>query len=237
MRENLKYLVIIFALIVFSVSSINAQSIKYIDFSEAQGYTDGQLVGQPAGADVTWQSGSSDPPDSFEVQDEQLVVTPTGEVDVWTYITFPPQTEGPMTVTWDWQYVGPEDSTVDVGFCISDTNNFDIDGDPNLGWPEQGAMCRMQQNTAVIDARFGDWFGGGQYQAAEEYPYTDGSLIHMRYVIDVDINVQTYDFFAQKEGEDEVQLADDFPYRREVTDQGLNAITMWGIQGMRQPVP
>ncbi len=210
-------------LLVF-VCVANAQLIKEIRFSAAEGYSDGLLEGQPAGADDVWTNGVADvSPDSFVVSNESLVITPEG-VDRWVYIAFPIQSSGAITITWEWQYVGPEDSNVDIGFCIAEMDNFMLDGNSDLTWNEQSCMTRMQQEANVIDVRDGDWAGGGSYSAFEDYPYTDGKLIFMRYEIDVEN--QTYDVYAQKEGEDEVMLADDYGYRRE-TIEGLNSITLW----------
>ncbi|MGC9329300.1 MAG: hypothetical protein ACP5I1_16825 [Candidatus Hinthialibacter sp.] len=146
--------------------------------------------------------------------------------DTWVFIEFPNQDSGVMTVTWDWQYVGPVDSTIDVGFCISDKANFEFDGNPTLNWPEQSAMVRMQQETAEIDVRNGDWSGGGTYDAFESYPYTDGVKIYMRCEIASDFADQTYNVYAQKEGGDEVLLAENFGFRREYME-GLNTISIW----------
>jgi len=153
-----------------------------------------------------------------------MVITPIGGANKWAYITFPVQSTGTLTVSWDWQYVGPEDSNVDIGLNVSDTENFGLDNNPALTWNEQGTMCRMQQDSNVIDVRNGDWAGGGSYQASEEFGYTDGKLVSMRYEINLD--EQIFDCYAQKEGEAEILLADDFGFRRELS-AGLNAITLW----------
>jgi hypothetical protein len=208
-----------------AVYSVDAQLILGIDFSAAQGYKDGPLVGQPAGAATKWIDGNpGDPADTFAVSNGAMVITPIGGANKWAYITFPVQSKGTLIVSWDWQYVGPEDSNVDIGFNVSDTENFGFDGNPALNWPEQGAMCRMQQDSNVIDVRNGNWEGGGSYQALQEFSYTDGKLVSMRYEINLD--EQTYDCYAQKEGETEILLADGFGFRREMI-AGLDSLTMW----------
>lgn len=206
------------------VCGVSGQVILHIDFSAAQGYSDGLLEGQPAGAADTWTNGTAGtPPDSFVISNEAMVITPEN-LDRWVYLPFPNQNSGTITVTWDWQYVGPEDSNVDIGFNLSDVDNFGLDGNPDLTWNEQGTMTRMQQDSNEIDVRDGDWEGGGGYSAFEPFSYTDGKLVSMRFEINLD--EQLYDCYAQKEGEAEVLLADDFGFRREYVT-GLNAITMW----------
>lgn len=215
-------------LVVFAATNVDAQVIKAIDFSSAQGYVDGPITGQPAGAATVWQDGFGVPAgDHITVENGAMRIYQDGSgLDTWTYIEFPNQNSGVFTVTFDWQYVGPEDSNIDVGVCISDVANFDFDGNPFLSWAEQSVMVRMQEAASVIDVRDGDWAGGGTYTAFEPYPYTDGEKIFMRYVIDATPNGQTYDVYARKEGEAEVQLAADFGFRREYVN-GLNALTIW----------
>ncbi len=215
-------------LVTFSTDA-NAQLIKEVRFAAEEGYTEGPLLGQPAGADNVWQEGNEgaegNRDEIWVVSDGKLVITQDGQGSaIWGYIEFPEQLEGMITVTWEWQYFGPEDGTVDIGLCISDTANFENDGNPALNWPEQSAMSRMQQNDGVIDVRDGDWFGEGDYAAFEEFPYADGILVYERFEIDLDN--QTYDVYVQKEGQDEVMLADDFGFRYELIE-GLNAVTMW----------
>lgn len=212
----------------FAVSSANAQVIYSTSFSADEGYSNGTLVDQPAGADDVWTGASeTDGTDSYVVEDGQLVVTQTGVGSQWVYINFSVQSDGTLIVTWDWQYVGPADGVVDFGFCISDSANFElIDGNPDATWNEQGAMVRMNENPSV-DVRNGDWEGGGSYSAAAEYNYQDGAWISMRY--EIEVFELTLDVFAQKDGEDEVQLADDYGFRRipSVDTDGVNSITMW----------
>ncbi|MBN2326615.1 MAG: hypothetical protein JXR73_05625 [Candidatus Omnitrophica bacterium] len=220
--------VVLFAMCLISVMNVQGQIYFSTSFSEAEGYTNGPVMGQPAGSDAVWQDGASVPSELYAyIENEALVMYQNGDdQDTWVFIEFPNQNSGVMTVTWDWQYVGPEDSNIDVGVCISDKFNFEFDGNPLLGWPEQSAMTRMQQDSAVIDARNGDWSGGGTYDAFEAFSYTDGVKIYMRCEIALDPADQTYSVYAQKEGGDEVQLAENFGFRREYID-GLNTVSIW----------
>lgn len=213
------------------VGNVHAQSIFQADFSSAQGYIEGPLVGQPAGAAQVWQDGApSSPAVNFEVLDEAMVTTVDLGGNTWVYIMFPVQQEF-ITATWDWRYVGPADGLVDTGINFSDTVNFNFDGNPALNWNEQGAMIRMTSDTAngtgVIDVRDGDWEGGGSYGAMSEVKYQDGTTIHMR--AEIDIVAWTYNVFARREGEQEVQLAQDFGFRRlpSAETNGLNCVALW----------
>lgn len=217
---------LVFSLLVFASAHVNAQEIASIYFSNAEGYVDGPITGQPAGATYVWQDGFPVPAgDHITVENEAMRIYQDGSgLDTWTYIEFPYQ-NGEFTVTYDWQYVGPETSNIDVGICVSDSVNFEINN-PFLHWNEQSVMVRMQEGQAVIDAKDGDYVGGGPYLASETYPYTDGKKISMRYEIDASPNGQTFDAYAQKEGEAEVLLADDFVFSREAPN-GLNSIAIW----------
>ncbi len=210
------------------VGTAQAQLVAEYDFSAAQGYVDGPLVGQPAGADYTWQEGAPDLPSDvvFTVANEAMLVTQTPPGAYWIYCEFPTQTEGDLTCTWDWQFLGPE-ANVNIGVCFSDSVNFNLDDNPALNWPEQGAMTRMQPDTNEIDVRNGDWEGGGTYEAFEGFDYTDGALIHMRMMIHIlDL---TLDVYAMKDGEAEVTLAEGYGFRRipSVETDGINCISMW----------
>jgi len=219
--------VLISAFIAFGCVTGNAQVYYSIDFSAGEGYVDGEIIGQPNGADRLWEDSTPDTPEGvFTVQNEALVITQPG-TEQWLLFEFPQQTEGDLIVTWDWQYVGPADGNIDCGMCISTRSNFLLDDNPNPTWNEQGAMTRMQQDTADIDVRNGDWAGGGGYEASQAFPYADGSLISMRFEIDVDDADQSLNCYAQKEGESEVMLAENFGFRRETFGEGLNSISIW----------
>ncbi|RJP29987.1 MAG: hypothetical protein C4527_10945 [Candidatus Omnitrophota bacterium] len=219
----------ILGLLCVSASPVFAQTILHCDFSRAQGYVDGPIVDQPAGAGEKWMDGAANVPSAayLVIENEQLMGYQLDGSDTWIWIRFPVQKSGELTLTWVWQYIGPADGNVDIGMNISDSENFNFDGNPNLGWNEQGAMCRMQEASPIIDVRNGDWAGGGTYAAATEMRYTDGALIHMRMVVHVlDL---TLDVYARKEGGTEVTLAQGYGFRRIPTTQtdGVNCLAIW----------
>lgn len=207
----------------------NAQLIKQINFSKAEGYVDGLLVGQPAGDADKWTAASVVQGEkTFNVQDEAMYVHPDGTGVIYLYMPFAVQKikEGNIiTATWDWQYFGDPANNMDLGFTISDSGNFNIDGDPNVVFNEYCTPTRM---GGLVDARAGnDLAGGGNWISDNGVEYRDGVLVHSRLV--VDIFNYTFDFFAQREGEDEQQVADDFLFRRipSVETDGVNCIGMW----------
>lgn len=225
--KSLRALTVSSALVCCAISA-NAQEFFSTSFSSAEGYVDGELVGQPANGDPVWiDRNDGDPALSYAVVNEQLVITQKGSGGEWVSIDIPLQTDGILFVTWDWQYVGPDTGIVDHGFCISDSANFNLDGNPNATFNEQGAMVRMQQDTPAIDARNGDWEGGGSYSSVGELLYQHGDVISMRY--EINILDLTFDAFGSVAGGDEVQLADDYGFRRipTVENDGVNAISMW----------
>ncbi len=213
------------------VANVHAQVIFSADFSSAEGYTDGLLVDQPAGASELWVDGVANTPAvNFELVDEALVTTVDLSGSKWVYIMFPLQKES-ITATWDWRYVGPADGMVDTGINFSDSANFNLDSNPDLTWNEQGAMIRMTHDLAngegVIDVRDGDWDGGGSYSITNEVKYQDGVKIFMR----AEINIQDwiYTVYAQREGEQEIEIARDFGFRRlpSAENEGLNCLALW----------
>lgn len=208
-----------------SVGSLHAQIVKQINFSTAEGYVDGLLVGQPANSESKWTAASeAQGENTFMVQDEAMLVHPDGTGTIWLYISFPVQRIGFLTATWDWQYFGPPEKHMDLGFTIGDLANYMADGDPYTVFNEQSSITRMGD---LIDARNGDWAGGGSWDSTNGVEYRDGVLVHMRMVVDI---VEWYfDIYAQREGEEEALVADNFLFRRATSGEtnGVNGITMW----------
>ena len=224
-----KFGILTIGFILVATCGAQAQTIFFTSFSASEGYVEGPITDQPAGASNVWTDGVEAVPstDYITVENEKMVLAQNGDgADTWTYIQFPNVSEGNITVTFEWQYFGAEDANIDVGLCISDVANIELDGNTDLTWNEQSAMCRMQEANPVIDVRDGDWAGGGSYTALVSYPYTDGKLMYMRYEIDVDFPDQYLTVYAQKEGEDEVMLAENYGFRREWFD-GLNSVMIW----------
>jgi len=231
MRKTSVVGVVVCCILLSMAGGANAQLIKQINFSKAEGYVDGLLVGQPANATDKWTAGSVvQGENTFNVQNEAMYVHPDGKASsvIYLYIPFPVQKikEGNIiTATWDWQYFGDPANNMDLGFTISDSGNFNIDGDPMTVFNEYCTPTRM---GSLIDARAGnDLAGGGNWVSDNGVEYRDGVLVHCRLVVDI-FNYE-FDFFAQREGEDEVQVADDFLFRRipSVETDGVNCIGMW----------
>ncbi len=225
-------LLVLFGLMMGSVLSLQAQELLNIDFSEAQGYVDGEIIaGQPPGVDNQWmdlrdafpaatQIAGLDPAEFYYIDNEQLVVLQNGGGASWVIIMFPLQTTGELVLTWDWQYVGDPGLSIDVGINLSDTANYspDITEGSLSGWGRQTTSVRMSQ-SGIMDLRCGD-----EYSALEPFDYRDGKLISMRYIVDLDN--KSFDVYAQKEGEDEVALGLDCGYRRDVLE-GIDHLSIW----------
>jgi hypothetical protein len=107
--------------LLFLAADLQAQWIKQINFSPSEGYTNGPLLGQPAGdAAKAWISVSENKGESYILEDgtqhialtvtnEAMMIRPDqnfGELKSVIYfaIPFPAQGKGPITVTWDWQF-------------------------------------------------------------------------------------------------------------------------------------
>ncbi len=207
-----------------------AQEILNIDFSAAQGYINDFVVGQPAGATNQWldlvDTGITGiiPADDYFIENEKLIVWQNGSGAAWIYMMFPPQTKGDLTLTWDWQYVGLPEESIDVGVNLSDSANYSlsITAGSLSGWGRQTTSIRMAQANGVIDLH-----NGSDYSALVPYSYTDGKLISIRYIVHLD--KKTFDAYAQKEGEEEVALGIGYGYRRDVsaTTGGLDHLSIW----------
>lgn len=226
----MKHTAMIFVALLLSaiaVDSAIAQVIFSTGFSAAEGYVDGPLIGQPASGTQKWIDANPNvPADSFNVENEMLAIIGKGSGGKWALMPIPVQ-KGVFTMTWDWRFVGPENGVADIGVCVSDSVIFEVvDGNPVPNYNEQGMMVRFYTG-GVVEARDGDWAGGGTYGALREVRYQDGKLLKVRVVIDA--SAWTFDVYITKEGESEILLADDYGFRQAPSEEtgGLNCIVIW----------
>ncbi len=111
-------------LLIFLAADLQAQLLKRINFTAAEGYTNGPLFGQPTGAgtNAVWTDVSANQGNSFSnadgspwiictVTNGNMVIYPdqnfgTNESSGTMYwaMPFPVQKTGPITVTWDWRF-------------------------------------------------------------------------------------------------------------------------------------
>lgn len=200
-------------------TNVFAQTVLSIDFSAAQGYAEGELLGQPAGGASVWEKEPGTTPNGFWVENDALTFDQHGGANSFIIYSFPVITSGIVTASWEWQFLGPEDSTVDNGFCLSDSANFNIDNDGSaVDFNENTAMTRMTANSGIIDSVNSDGAGAGTYTATG-VDYRDGRVIPMMQVIDL-VN-QTYDVYAEG-----VLVGDDFGFRRN-PQNGLDTLVLW----------
>jgi hypothetical protein len=188
----------------------------------------GPLIGQPAGSSAQWINANPDVlTDDIKIEDGALVIQDVTAGGRWAVIDIPTQ-KGIFSVTWDWQYVGLETGSVDVGICLSDKLNFElVDGNPVPNYNEHGTMIRMY-SAGLVDVRDGDWEGGGTYAALAELKYQDGVRFSIR--LEVDAAGWTFDAFFKKEGDaTETMIADDYGFRRLPTAEsdGTNCLVIW----------
>lgn len=221
-----KFSVCLFGMLLVFVMGVQAQVYLSVDFSAAQGYADGPVIGQPAKSAVQWTDFNPDTPATTYVVDNGALLIKEETVDAhWAVMDIPVMKET-FTAAWDMQFIGESAGIIDVGICFSDKANYELDGNSVPTYNEQGTMVRTNPQ-GFIDARNGDLEGGGEYPATT-FNYQDGKKIHVR--IEVDAKNLTYDVFLKKEGDaTETQIADDYFFRRMPSDQtgGLNCLAIW----------
>ena len=249
MRKKIGLAVLWVCMLAFLTASSQAQLVKKTGFSKAEGYKNGQLIGQPVGGDTVWTSFSKNKGDNgvvagetvFAVSEERMVIHPDASNDLldengekmnmmYLGLPFPAQKKGLVTITWDWQFFNLTDDSAkktDLGFTCSDTENVKLgEFEEWAVFDELSAITRMGD---LVDARNGDGLfeGGGSWDSTNGIEYRDGVLVHMKMVVDI-VN-GTFDIFATREGETEWQVADDFYIRRGFSAKtgGANTITMW----------
>lgn len=143
---------------------------------------------------------------------------------------FPTTRRGPITVTWDWQFVCTNEIPVDFdptnntynsvlpgydqGFTLSDYANCtaqeDSVGNPNWKYGELGTPCRL---STYQDCRYnilGTCGGGGNWNDYGPV-FKDGKVLHMKlitYVTNAPPEyMNTFEVFAQRDGEEVWQTA------------------------------
>lgn len=200
------------------------QTLLDIDFTS--GYTqDADLEGQQ-----DWTKGGANAVTNFVVEGGLLRSWTDTTGGQFIYKEFPLQ-KGIVTLSWDWQYEGDGTTSSNTGIGLFDLDNMNVDNGNDIDFNEYSCLSRMAtgitNNTDTIDARFGDLNGGVDFRANPPVPYKDGKKISVRIV--ADIPNQKYDVFATREGEAEVQFADDFTFRRRVSaaNGGLNAVVIF----------
>lgn len=227
MKMKVRHLAMASLLLAGTVSA-EAQTIFSADFSPAQGYTDGLLIGQPAGAANQWvDANPSAVADEFVVQGQELSVISQFTGGNWVTIPIPVQSST-FTLTFEGQYEGNGTTGVNINICVSDSGNFNIDNDGGIpDFNEQGAMIRLAP-AGIIDIRNGDWGGGGPIEAFEDFNFLDGERFFVRAEIDV-AEEWISSVWARKEGDtEEVLLAEDFGFRRSTSAAtgGLNILAI-----------
>ena len=226
MKQVYHLFVMVIALAIGIAVDVQSQTILSVDFSTAQGYTDGPIAGQPTGSDNPWINANPGvSTDSYLIENEMLSVIGDGVGGKWIMINMPVQKDV-FTVEFEATYVG--DGTMsNVGVSISDTVNFTLDGNTTPTYNEQGAMIRFA-GSGILDVRDGDGNGGGSFTKLVDIAYNDGVKLYIREVIDALANLVTV--YVQKEGEvDETLVAEDYGFRRTTSAEtdGLNCITIF----------
>lgn len=224
---------------------------------------------------------------------QMMIAADNNQKDIWpedflanisTYffkMDFPNQKRGPVTVTWDWQFMNTNEVPADFdptnnphaelpgfdhGFTLSDwanrTAQEDSPGNPNWKYGELSTGVRL---SSVQDCRYnsigtcgggGSWFDKGP-------PFKDYKVLHMKQVVYLTNGyygdlayVNTYDNWAQRDGEDLWQTAshaliDDWgaglPWEKPMSEfgcrrcpgevdpaSGLNCIMLW-LNGQVKP--
>lgn len=221
-----KYLLAI-SFVVLGSMAVNAQVFFSADFSKDAGYIDGSVLGQPADSTDQWMDANADvtPATNFIVEDGALSIIGNGIGGKWVYIPIPVQ-QDIFTISFEGTYVG-DGTMTNIGVCLSDTENFNLDGNAVPTYNEQGAMIRFADD-GLIDARDGDGAGGGSFTKLADVPYNDGTKFYVRAVIDPYVQVESV--YVRKEGEtEETAIAEDFGFRRVNSDTtgGVNALVIF----------
>ncbi|MBI1390228.1 MAG: hypothetical protein GC154_17450 [bacterium] len=204
---------------------VQAQVKFSADFSGDAGYVDGPVVGQPASGSQWIDANPGAPATSIAVVDDALAVIGDGVGGKWIYVMIPVQKDI-FYVSFDGIYTG-DGTMANIGVSLSDTVNFNLDGNPAPTYNEQGAMVRFADN-GLIDSRNGDGAGGGSFTKLADVPYNDGVKFFVR--MEVDPAAGFVNVFVKKDGDAaETTIAQDFTFRRfnSVETDGCNCIVIF----------
>ena len=164
--------------LVLLTADLQGQLIKQINFSAAEGYTNGPLWGQPAGAGSnTWTCVSNNEGNSWTNADGTPFIVHTvtnGAMYIWPdqnfgtnttgtmywAMPFPVQRTGPITVTWDWQFFATNVIPVDYD---PTNNNYNADcgsSPPDLQGTDHGFTLADSANRPFSgnQAPDGSWY-------------------------------------------------------------------------------
>ena len=123
-----KFSVCLFGMLLVFVMGVQAQVYLSVDFSAAQGYADGPVIGQPAKSAVQWTDFNPDTPATTYVVDNGALLIKEETVDAhWAVMDIPVMKET-FTAAWDMQFIGESAGIIDVGICFSDKANYELDG-------------------------------------------------------------------------------------------------------------
>ena len=223
MKMTTKYLTTVSIIMVCSLCA-GAQTLLSIDFSATAGYTDGGFLAEQPSKGTAWTDAGTSA-DSMYIEKGTLAVIGTGAGGKWNYITFP-VIKTPIIFTFEGVYVG-DGTRANVGVCLSDTDNFNLDSNAAPTYNEQGAIIRFA-NDSLIDVRNGDGVGGGAYEKLEDILYNDLVKFYIRALVDPAAGEVT--IFVRKEGEkSETKIAENYGFRRNVstTTKGLNCLAIF----------
>ena len=130
-----------------------AQSTVRINFSAEEGYTEGDLAGQPQSGDRVWKAGAASVPADAYTLNEALYLSSDANGGKsrhkgrWVLYPLPLWRSGDLTVLWEWRYIGSVNWGFDCGLAVADSTNFGLDGNPDVG------VCRSERRGIEVCGR------------------------------------------------------------------------------------
>lgn len=221
-----KNILMVMVLVLAASMAGQAQVFSSADFSKDAGYADGSVLGQPTNAASQWTDANPGVPSvNFLVEDGKLSIIGDGTGGRWVYLPIPVQ-QGVFNFSFEGVYVG-DGTMTNIGVCLSDTENFNLDGNAVPTYNEQGGMIRFADN-GLIDVRNGDGVGGGSFTKLADVPYNDGEVFYVRAVVDAYLwNITV---FVRKQGQtEETMIAEEYGFRRNNSPvtEGVNALVIF----------